>query len=616
MRFIRKNFKKNILISLIIILLISCISKNSIAINKQNILVTGRVTDKGNNNISGVEVSFIDTSTNALITTATTDITGEYIVNIPAGKYKVEFKYPKNYNTNKINVRKYKLYDKNFELGLVYNNEIEDKKIKYFDAKFTEDSYDFRIIKNPYEKDNEIENQIHSLQLNSESDHAFHNLIYEGHKGVTLILADKQEDEIKKYINNYLNGDYNTIICKPQESMSNLIDKIYAKLKINPNILNTEAIGSKTDNSATTVEIELSSTTIIDSNVGNSGGGGHTPNDDSSNFISGQIKVGNELHKQKVTIKLLDTNTGKVKDTVYTDDGKYYISYPGAGKYKLEYEFENTNEFNGQYYEANIKSSNNCMTETNRTNINKYYKSINYEREKQLDNYSNTIPEKIKGESDIFDVQSTSKKIVKNVLLKERDKFSLTIEENVNKFNIILGNGQTFKNYDLKNNPNNENYKMRLFNITMQDKLSYGAKLLVEYEIKVTNSSNINCKGYTIINRFENLEFNKNEHLLSDTKRINGDDWKVINKSDVESLTGGIDLDDDTELITYLKLETAGINANSEQTYYITLTRLLDAENASTIFNGRTELVEYKNTNGRRNYENINLTGNVMNRNN
>lgn len=624
MKFIKKCLSTTIILISIILFVIIIGGKTNATTNSNEIIVTGQITDNNNQNIRNVEVSFIDTSTNTIVEKGVTDSNGEYIVNIPEGNYKINFKYPQNYDTKKIDIKKYELYDKNLELGLVYNNELENK-LTYLDAKFTDNTHDFRIIKNSYSKDGEIEQQIHNLQLNSESEHAFHDLIYEGYKGVTVILSDKQE-EVNSYVKTYLNDDYNCMICSSNESISNILDKIYTKLGNSAKYLNKEAIESKNDNSATTIELNLSSATIINANIEekdvetNPGENlpGSTPGSgEYADFISGEIKVGNELHNGNVIIKLINTNTGGVKNTVNTNNGKYFMKYPGKGKYKLEFEFENTNEFNGQYYEAD-NSSNNCMKETNRNNIKNYYKNVNYENEGKLDNYTSNIAEKIKGESTSFSVLDISEnynpndnKIIKNVQLKEREKFSLTVEENVNKYKIILSNGQIFKEYDLKSNPNNENYKLRLFNITMETKLSYGAKLLVEYEIKVKNNSNIDCTGYTLVNRFENLEFDKEQYLLSNTKTKNGDDWKIISNSDVKTLTGNSSYDDGvTDLITYLKLQdNDGIKANKEENYYVALTRPLDAENDSTIFAGKTELVQYKNNQGRRNYENINLTG-------
>ena len=46
-------------------------------------------------------------------------------------------------------------------------------------------------------------------------------------------------------------------------------------------------------------------------------------------------------------------------------------------------------------------------------------------------------------------------------------------------------------------------------------------------------------------------------------------------------------------------------------TFYVTLTRPLDADEGDTSFNGTTEIIEYKNHEGRRNYSNNNLTGNI-----
>ena len=623
MNFLKKCFIIIIVFMLMMVLIIT-LNKITKATTETNmIIVTGNVKDKNNTKISNVEVSFIDTSTNTPIATILTDSMGEYIVNVPEGKYKVEFKYPRKYNTEKINVRKYELYDKNLELGLVYSSELEDKKIKYFDAKFTENLYNFRIIRNPYLKEEDIEEQIRNLQLDSKSEHAFHNLTYEKYKGVTIILSNKQESEIQKYIDNHLNGDYNSIICNCQESMSMILGKMYAKLGKDSKHINVNAIEEKNDVSANTIEIDFSSSTIIDVNLEQKNDEIENPissTGDYYDFISGQIKVGNEMHNKDVLVKLVNIEDGSVVSTVNTNNGNYSIAYPGNGSYRLEFEFENTNEFNGQYYEADKISNNNCMTETNRKNINKYYKTIDYKKEGNLDNYKSNITEKIKGKSDSFNVSAISNnynpndnKIVKNVLLKQREKFSLTVEENVNKFKIILNNGQVFKNYNLKENLNNENYRIRLFNITMENKLSYGAKLLVEYEIKVTNNSNIDCTGYTLLNRFENLEFSKNQYQLSNVKSKNGDKWNVIKESNVKALTGNNKFNDDaTDVVTYLKLEDDGIGANKEEYHYITLTRSLDAENDSTIFNGIAELVEYKNGLGRRNYEDIVFTDNVM----
>lgn len=56
------------------------------------------------------------------------------------------------------------------------------------------------------------------------------------------------------------------------------------------------------------------------------------------------------------------------------------------------------------------------------------------------------------------------------------------------------------------------------------------------------------------------------------------------------------------EISTYLKIKENLSGSNNEHTYYVTLTKSLSAENGNTNFSGTTELVGYKNVEGRRNY--------------
>ena len=284
------------------------------------------------------------------------------------------------------------------------------------------------------------------------------------------------------------------------------------------------------------------------------------------------------------------------------------------------------NDINGQYYEVDDKSYSqarqlsttyNCLRNAN-TNLEKIkneFNFINYEKEQILDESPNGSESHLKGYSNKFNVSRKSRyfnpnnnRIVAHVRLKERDKFSLTVKKDINKYKIALSNGQIFKQYNF--DENNEYHKLRLFNITLDTQLSYGAKLYVEYKITVTNNSNIDCTGYTLLNRFENLEYDENQYLLSNINENNGDKWAEIKKEKVKDLLG---IEDSTNTMTYLKLEDNGLAAGTEECYYITLTRPLDAEDGSTIFNGMSELIEYKNNEGRRNYNNTNLTGDVMN---
>ena len=616
---------------ILLIIIQNIILKSSIATNGNKITVSGCVKDINGNPKENIDVIFLDKSNNT-VATLKTDSKGYYTTQVEAGDYVIQFNYGEEYNTKNISVKKYGLYNKNLELAFVYKT---GTKIELIQNKFTDDSHTLRIIENEYTNDSEIESKISILQKDSNNEHAFHKPGIDGWKTMGIILTDQEENIVKKYISKNFNDiDYKFLIINSKNTVTDIVSKIYNDLLE----LSPEDVPDVIDNSnintisSKTKILSLDSTSIIDVTLEKTNSvTGDIPLDSSySDFITGNLKIVNKHIDSNVVVTLENTATGQKSSVNTGNSGKYSFPYPGGGTYKINYEFDPSNGINGQYYEPDDKTykkigtttdaNQNCLKtdNTNLQEIKDKFKTINYESENKIDN--DPGESKLIGFTDVFYVPSISEeynpndnKIYGGVNLKEREQFKLNVEQyNINRYKIVLSNGQVFKQYD-QYKDHSTSKDLRFFNITLDPKLGYGAELFIEYEIKIRNNSNIDCDGFTFISRFENLRYDENQYLLSNTnKNNNTQGWSVITNEDVKTLTG---IDDTTDSSVILKIEkNETIASGEEKSYYVTLTMPLDADECR--FDSSTELVQYKNNEGRRNYENNNKiikAGNFLN---
>jgi len=563
----------------------------------------------------------------------------------------MEYLYPSNYSTLKIDMEQYKLYDKNLELAFIYGNSTTEEQINSFDARFVDMGYDQTrdLIKLKYTNDTagEIGAKIRDVSNEPGVEHAFWKSFNRGWKVLLVVLSNQSREDIVASVPNSIEGTYNITWAnaKNDASTAEILKAIYKCIELdNPDKKYINIDNALTTNrSVTTLPVEIKSSTIINIKAEPK----IIQNMSSGDFITGKVTIAGNTSSPStpklddIRVHLMKGNT-KVAEGQTDENGNYGLAYPGSGTYYLKFMVKDTNKYNGQYYQfrtfndadvgpipvkkkdPDTRETNKAIKESNIQEIKDELKDveINYEKENtilsstSLWGKSNSFTIKpydddIDGDDTTVDIYDPSEHRIKaNVFIDEREKFSLTVDTDVNQYKIILSNGQVFKQYNLSTSPNNENFNLRLFNITMDTKLSYGAKLFVEYKITVKNNSSIDCKGYTLLNRFESLEFNKEQYLLHDSNEKNSDKWGQ-NITDISNEINNklIEGNDNTNTMTFLKLNDTGLNANSEEIHYITLTRPLDAEDGSTIFNGSSELVSYKNDEGRRNYSKKDLTG-------
>jgi len=630
-----KILKRCFLIEIILIILFLVLNANfkeTVATTDEDkILVTGTVLDDGNNPVQGVTVTYknINGSTYNFETTEK----GEYYGSVEEGQYTVEYTTT-NYTTQLTRLTQYDRIEYDLELAFIYPPDF-DERIKLFNKKMVEDTYNgtFRRIGNSYS--NDIMKKIEDLERQTNNDNAFHLIPGTGkNKAIAIVITDENTTEIAELMNYKFHVDCYQKIIPTNSTVRNIIDLIYGNevLKISKRKEN-EIIPNSTTN------ISIDSTTIVDFVVKQTAP--TTPTNtlplSGNGFIKGRItKPGGVVEGVAVT---LIKNDGKKATNKTNELGIYDFGYPGPGTFKLEFNFEDAEGINAQYYRASSpvdyieQKTNepeaiyqNCMKLTNDSEVKAKeleHRMIDYSQETVLDGYVNTS--NLKGISEQFTIKnsryrkgkciwnSQQHRIQANVKLEERPKFCLTVNEDVNRYKIVLSNGQVFKQYRFASDPANQYYRdLRLFNITMNSDISYGAKLYVEYIVTVKNISDIMCEGYTLLSRFENLEFDENQYLLENTKEKNKKyKWQKVDKIDIKPPL--IQYQDNTPTMTYLKLESnKHLSKNEVEVFYVTLTRPLDTDDGSAIFNGSSEIIGYKNAEGRRNYSKPDLTGNII----
>ena len=360
----------------------------------------------------------------------------------------------------------------------------------------------------------------------------------------------------------------------------------------------------------------------------------HTINFDSDkeNFITGNIKLDDGTNidcssKNKVIVRLVDIVHGTKVDTIYPDSNGYFsFKYPEAGKYKVEYLFYEQKEegINGENYEiasgaVNINSASygaNVAKYSNIDEIKNNFKEITLnEEENELNNQTGKCT--LIAWTDEFNVEATylvdtdgdgieDTKVYptsdKNAtaIIKYRDQFKLEVSEEINNVVLTLSNGQNLINW----NGGQADHVLAVdggkngMRIDIIDDYVYGSSLYVRYKILLENKSNITCKGYKLISNYTGFEYEEN---ITNYKKKNKDTgWKKI--EDIESFKKyNMSLQNDENYL-FLELDEDIIPGETKE-IYIAFSRLLNDQDENNVYSHRTELVNYKNEEGRRNYK-------------
>lgn len=617
--------------------------------------VNGYVTDEEGNGIANINVK-IANLTNEY--TVQTDGRGFYQINdIPKGKYNLTFDYDnvKNlYNTNDIISKEYEEYNGKLEIVFIYNpnektqSDIEEIKRKIDDIV----SSNYRSFESTYNSEEELKQCIKELEKDSSNEKSFHKIGMRNWRNIAVVLGDITKEEVEDYFASCVTtntGLYEFFVQDENQVNDYIFGEIYKKLTnkttSEPNVISIYDQLNSEDGKAVTKEMiidkekninciffkeeqeEEVNTISFDTNY--------------ANFIEGYVlkKDGSPI-KDNVKIYLLNTNDETKRATTYpNDDGKYEFAYPEPGKYKIEFVFRDS-QINGQYYNvitdyvdinACTDISKNVVLGTNINEIKDYFSVIEKEKEKyELDNQTGECT--LRGLTDRFEVEvsygtdtdgdgvndttiyPTSKKYG-TIILEEREKFSLTIEEKINNLTLTLSNGEKLINWNREENlgekvenliaiydPTN-NYKNMQIIIT--DELRHGSTLNIEYKITVTNNSRIDCEGFTLLSNCQGFEYSDkliNKTIPESNKNIG---WKKIDLDEAKSLCDNNQMPENG----WIKYETnEQLKAGESKEIYLSFSIFISNQDDFEYYN-RTEVVQYKNLEGRRNYD---ANGNII----
>lgn len=574
-----------------------------------NLSIWGYIKDKDGNAKAGITVKIEGTSYST-----TTNERGYYeISGLEQRNYTIEYDYENSgnsYETDNLEMSQFDKYTDKLEIAYVHGNDtnIDDyiTQIKKITTEQTSGSTSSpRVLDLTYTDERSLRNIINNLRTASNSENAFHKTQISGWRSVTTICYNSSVTYNITHINPLINNNnYDIVIKRYDVAEEEVIKGIYKKI-MNKESENVEDINPIDENNHMEVNIDLKKDSMINVRL-KRGTTGLAIDDSYEGFIRGNIIANGNLVTDKLKITLVKDSGEKA--TSYAENGEYKFGYPQAGKYRIEFSFD-SNEINGQNYEvdSNYRNINtttspeqNCINPSN-TNIQELkekFRKIGYSEEKALDN--NTKECALTGYTDWFYINGASDRKYGGIVLKEREKFGLEVTSEMTAFKIILGDGQTLAEWSKGNNQEVNNVlstgRNGAFIITMDNELRHGATIYAEYNITVLNNRNIKCEEFTLING-NDLQYNLNSTLLTDINMKSDNKWQGIENSSeyvAEALNSSLKKDN------YLKLtDTEGIEPGGSKTYKLTLSKLVDAD---CTYSNVVEIVEYKNEQGRRNY--------------
>lgn len=511
--------------------------------------------------------------------------------------------------------------------------------------------------------------------VSKSSDKSFWKMGLKNWECVTLLLFDNNKENVKQYFKNktYTWKDrdlYKLAIEKNSVRADSMFDEVYKVLKEeDPKEESIKDEGSLERGKVKTKEFNLNYTTIInavfekisntntDENVDNTENNENNNvdinnhndietynEDDAKDFIVGKIQAkdieGNEvaIDRTKVQVNLVKVGTNEKKTINLNNNNVYSINYPkDEGTYKIEYIFyaNDKESINGEYYDVTsgyrsiTNPTNNIETNVTKTveNNSKNLGTINNDiEENELEDGKHTKCRLIL-ETETFDVEKKkddgtypTRKMKGGVLLEYRPRFVLKVEEEINNIVLTLSNGQNIINWtgndrgksDISYVSSMTDPSFRTVRIELNDQLLYGSTLFIGYKITVKNESSIDCKEFKILNYYEGFEYNENLKNKGDTSISNKEyNWVAIEKSEAKNYNSKVD--DSNEHIKNGKflLCTGKIAGGETKEIYLAFSRVMRNED-DAYFANETEIVEYRNDEGRRNYSSINKDGKIL----
>lgn len=203
---------------------------------------------------------------------------------------------------------------------------------------------------------------------------------------------------------------------------------------------------------------------------------------------------------------------------------------------------------------------------------------------------------------------ATQTKYEVEIVLTERPKFELKVEQKISAAQMILSNGQILKSYKAGDGTGSGMIGDKIV-WDVDDELKHGATVQIEYEIKVKNTGKVDCTQFTLIDYLDynnaSLQYRNDANLITENEKNSKYKWKTVSTdSDFNALQSATSTTLD-EGKTYLQL-TDGDGTNTiiakkdgEKTYKLVASMVITSELAIDNYQNAVEIISYKNAIGR-----------------
>lgn len=263
--------------------------------------------------------------------------------------------------------------------------------------------------------------------------------------------------------------------------------------------------------------------------------------------------------------------------------------------------------FNGQNYDisAKIKEGGDFINGfgTNRETINGVFTPV--DKDNALKNDIELTGTGIFYVENFNEPFKTRKEYEIEILLTERPKFELKVEQKISAAQMILSNGQILKSYKAGDGPDSGMLGDKIV-WDVDDELKHGATVQIEYEITVKNTGDVDCTEFTLIDYLDynntSLQYRSDANLITENKKNSNYGWNTVSNFGILQNATKTELDEGK---TYLQLkdgdgENTIIGKNGgKKTYKLLASTVITSELAIDNYQNAVEIISYKNAIGR-----------------
>lgn len=315
-------------------------------------------------------------------------------------------------------------------------------------------------------------------------------------------------------------------------------------------------------------------------------------------------------------LKYIEHDTGRRDEhdqIIYSTAGDYTITI------KVGDALETTEKgFNGQNYDfekVKIKKNGEDIDDygftTNREIINLQFAQVNKNNAQWVNPKgklnSKTILEgtvKINNVPDVKAPFATPTKYEIEIVLTERPKFELKVEQKISAAQMILSNGQILKSYKAGDGTGSGMIGDKIV-WDVDDELKHGATVQVEYEITVRNTGAVDCTQFTLVDYLDynnaSLQYRSDANLITEDKihpeKKKNFDYGWTTVTDFNALQNATKTNLD-EGKTYLQIND-NLGAGNYKTYKLVASMVITSELAIDNYQNAVEIISYKNAIGR-----------------